>query len=213
MAKSGAQPLKQPLQQRSRLTVQAILKAAIHIFDEFGYAAGTTARIASRAGVSIGSLYQYYPNKDAILTALAEQHLAEGLALSVQLLETLRASEQSLESTLHDIVGHMIRLHEHNPGLHRLLYEEGLLPTALRQTAKQAEQFLIAEVGRCLALRSDVRQADRQIQAYFVVHAIEHFTHRLVIDQAPAEFLQRGKGELVDMLLCYLQLGTTSRST
>ncbi len=107
MAKTRLQPLKQPLQQRSRLTVQAILEAAIQVFDEHGYAAGTTARIAQRAGVSIGSLYQYFPNKDSILTALAGQHLAEGLALSVQLLETLRTTEHSLQSTLHDIVGHI----------------------------------------------------------------------------------------------------------
>ncbi|MBC3920575.1 TetR/AcrR family transcriptional regulator [Undibacterium sp. CY18W] len=205
MSKSRVQPLKQPLQQRSRMTVQAILEAAIHVFDEFGYAAGTTSRIASRAGVSIGSLYQYYPNKDAILTALAEQHLAEGLALSVRLLETLRTTSQPLAPTLDEIVDHMLRLHEHNPGLHRLLYEEGLLPAALRQAARQAEQFLIAEVARCLSLRPDVAIADRQMQAYFVVHAIEHFTHRLVIDQPPPEFQKRGKNELVTMLLRYLQ--------
>ena len=200
------QPLKQPSQQRSRVTVQAILEAAIHVFDEFGYAAGTTSRIASRAGVSIGSLYQYFPNKDSILTALAEQHMAEGLALSVRLLETLRTTTQSLEPVLHDIVGHMIALHENNPGLHRLLYEEGLLPAQLRQTAKQAEQFLIEEVARCLSQRPDIANvADRQMQAYFVVHAIEHFTHRLVIDQTPVEFQLRGKSELVSMLQRYLQ--------
>ncbi|MFZ6873832.1 TetR/AcrR family transcriptional regulator [Undibacterium sp. Di27W] len=201
------QPLKQPLQQRSRMTVQAIMEAAIHIFDEYGYAAGTTSRIASRAGVSIGSLYQYFLSKDAILTALAEQHLAEGLALAIRMLETLRSSQQSLPATLNDIVDHMLALHEHNPGLHRLLYEEGLLPADLRQTARQAEQFLIAEVARCLSLRSDVAaHADRQMQAYFVVHTIEHFTHRLVIDQATAEFQLRGKEELVGMLQRYLQV-------
>ena len=205
MAKSRVQPLKQPLQQRSKMTVDAIMEAAIQVFDEHGYAAGTTARIASRAGVSIGSLYQYFPNKDAILHALAEQHLSEGLTLSVQLLETLRASDLPLSATLQDIVDHMISLHEHNPGLHRLLYEEGLLPASLRQMAKQAEQFLIAEVGRCLSLRTDVRASDRQVQAYFVIHTIEHFTHRLVIDQAPPEFLQQGKDELVMLLLRYLQ--------
>jgi len=206
LTRPNTQPLKQPSQQRSRVTVQAILEAAIHIFDEFGYAAGTTSRIASRAGVSIGSLYQYFPNKDSILTALAEQHLAEGLALSVRLLETLRTTSLGLELVLHDIVGHMITLHENNPGLHRLLYEEGLLPAQLRQTARQAEQFLIEEVARCLSQRADVAVvADRQMQAYFVVHAIEHFTHRLVIDQAPVEFQLRGKSELVGMLQRYLQ--------
>lgn len=86
-----------------------------------------------------------------------------------------------------------------------LLYEEGLLSSSLRQTTRQAEQFLIAEVVRCLSLRSDVQAADRQVQAYFVVHTIEHFTHRLVIDQPPADFRARGKEELVSMLQRYLR--------
>lgn len=74
------EPRKLPKQARSGATVEAILEAAAQIFERRGYAAGTTNRIAERAGVSIGSLYQYFPNEDAILVALVHQHLAEGMA-------------------------------------------------------------------------------------------------------------------------------------
>ncbi|MET7800720.1 TetR/AcrR family transcriptional regulator [Streptomyces decoyicus] len=60
-------PRKQPKQVRGELTRERILVAAAQVFAEYGYAAETTNRIAERAHVSIGSLYQYYPNKDAIL--------------------------------------------------------------------------------------------------------------------------------------------------
>ena len=74
-------PRKQPRQQRAVETRQAILGAAARIFAEYGYAAGTTNRIAEAADLSIGSLYQYFPNKDAILSALTDAHVDAGAAL------------------------------------------------------------------------------------------------------------------------------------
>jgi AcrR family transcriptional regulator len=55
--------------------VERILVAAAHVFDERGYGATTTNDIADEAGVAIGSLYQYFPNKDAILIELTRQHI------------------------------------------------------------------------------------------------------------------------------------------
>ena len=66
---------KTPVQQRSRRTVDKILSAAARILVEDGYSAMTTNDVAAAAGVSIGSLYQYFPNKDALLRALVERHL------------------------------------------------------------------------------------------------------------------------------------------
>ena len=62
---------RKPSQDRSKATCLAILQAAAHILEEEGEAAFTSNRIAERAGVSIGSLYQYFPNKKAVLFALA----------------------------------------------------------------------------------------------------------------------------------------------
>ena len=69
---------KRPRQERSRSTVDVLLRAAAQVFATRGYAATTTNHIAARAGVSIGSLYAYFPSKDALLVALMEAHLAEG---------------------------------------------------------------------------------------------------------------------------------------
>src|SRR3954462_6141325 len=72
------QPRRKPRQVRAELTRQRTLTAAAHVFAEHGYAAGTTNRIAERGRISIGSLYQYFPNKDAILAALLVRHLDRG---------------------------------------------------------------------------------------------------------------------------------------
>jgi AcrR family transcriptional regulator len=67
---------RKPVQARSKETVERILVAAAHVFSERGYAA-TTNQIAEAAGLSIGSLYQYFPDKDALLVALHGRHLEE----------------------------------------------------------------------------------------------------------------------------------------
>ena len=74
-ARTSAEPRKRPRQRRSTETVARMLDAAARIYDERGYRATTTNNVAEEAGVSIGSLYQYFPNKDALLVALADRHL------------------------------------------------------------------------------------------------------------------------------------------
>jgi AcrR family transcriptional regulator len=68
-------PRKNPQQRRSQATVDAILDAAAELFCENGFESATTNAIAERAGVSIGSCYQYFPNKLALLEALRERHI------------------------------------------------------------------------------------------------------------------------------------------
>jgi AcrR family transcriptional regulator len=96
------------------------LDAAAHVFTENGYAAGTTNRIAEQAGISIGSLYQYFPNKDAILRALMDSHLDAGTRL---LSERLSGGlPEKLEDTLRVFVRAAIDNHRDNPRLHRVLF-------------------------------------------------------------------------------------------
>jgi AcrR family transcriptional regulator len=70
-------PRKTPRQARARATRDAILEAAAHIVGRRGLAAFNTNAVAERAGVSIGSLYQYFPNKDALMVALIERQQAQ----------------------------------------------------------------------------------------------------------------------------------------
>jgi AcrR family transcriptional regulator len=68
---------RHPKQARSQQRVDHLLSVAAQVFEEVGYAAATTNAIAARAGVSIGSLYQFFPNKEAIMDALVERYLDE----------------------------------------------------------------------------------------------------------------------------------------
>ena len=71
---------KEPKQARSRETVDVILEAAAQVFERHGYAETTTDQVAERAGVSVGSVYQYFPSKDALLAALVKRFAADAVA-------------------------------------------------------------------------------------------------------------------------------------
>lgn len=70
-----ASPRKHPAQDRSRQTVSAILEATFRVLDDAGADGLTTTRVAEVAGVSVGTLYQYFPNRDALINALLADHL------------------------------------------------------------------------------------------------------------------------------------------
>src|SRR6185436_5530527 len=74
---TAPRPRKRPSQARSHATVDAIVDAAARVLVAGGYGSFTTNRVAARAGVSVGSLYQYFPNKEALLAELKARHIAE----------------------------------------------------------------------------------------------------------------------------------------
>jgi AcrR family transcriptional regulator len=198
--RSGLTPRKLPKQARSEATVEAILEAAAQVFEHRGYAAGTTNRIAARAGVSIGSLYQYFPNKDAILVALVRQHLAEGTATLQPHLEQLHGGT-SFDEALPGIVHAMVTMHAHAPGLHRVLFEETQLPPSLREELFALEDRLVELTADALA--GEV--SDPRLSARVVISAIEGLTHRLVLRPAAGVTTQAIELEIIALVCAYVQ--------
>jgi AcrR family transcriptional regulator len=76
-ALGSLKPRKLPVQARSEVTVLAIFEASIQILLSVGYRKLTTSRVAERAGVSVGTLYQYFPNRQSLIRAVLERYLAE----------------------------------------------------------------------------------------------------------------------------------------
>jgi len=160
--------------------VDAILEAAAQVFERHGYAAGTTNRIAERAGVSIGSLYQYFPNKDAVLVALVRRHVAEGNAALAPRVERLSRGAR-LDDVLAEIVAAMVALHALAPRLHRVLFEETRLPLSLRAELDEFEDRLVDLAAGVLIGELDPPPVDARLSARVLVSAIEGLTHRLVL--------------------------------
>jgi AcrR family transcriptional regulator len=183
--------------------VQAILVAAARVFGAHGYAAGTTNRIAAEAGVSVGSLYEYFPNKDALLVALMESHLADGQAIVERAAAEIMARRPSLRDAVRHLVDAMIDLHARDRALHRVLFEEAPLPPRLRRRLADVERTIAVQVAGHLRAHPEVAVPDVDLAATVVVQAIEALTHKLVVhgDRAARDTLAE---EMVALVTAYL---------
>ena len=180
-ARRAASPRKRPTQERSRETVRAILEAAARIFEQVGVDAATTDRIAERAGISVGSLYQYFPNKDAILVALAHCHLLETAGALAPGLAALDANP-GLEEALLPLVHAVVKLHSVRSRLHALLFSEALPDPALWQAIGAARDAACARVARYLSASPEVRVADPALAARVAFDVLMALAHGFALD-------------------------------
>jgi len=205
----GLRPRKQPRQQRAQRTVEAIVEAAAQVFERDGYARATTDRIAERAGVSIGSLYQYFPGKDALLVALAERHADAGVRRVRALLSAAGGAEQihtvPIGEILQLFVEQLIELHRTQPRLHRLLFVEAPMPKGHHERLSGIEDELASEIATLLRRHPEVRAANLELAAWMLVHVTHGLVHDYIVHPPPTP-VQRSEfvAELVAMLRNYL---------
>jgi AcrR family transcriptional regulator len=191
------EPRRKPQQVRAELTRGRILDAAAHIFTEYGYAAGTTNRIAEAARVSIGSLYQYFPSKDAILAELMLRHIDED-ALAPD------TSGRPLDQVVRGFVRRTIDQHRLDPRLLRIMVEEAPLTPDLLDKLVRYDEKRTTQLRASVADHPDVRVTDLDAAARLAVSAIELVTHNLMAEPNPMdpELLEN---ELVAMVTRYLR--------
>jgi AcrR family transcriptional regulator len=195
-------PRKLPQQDRSKMTVDAILTATTRILTEEGYDTASTNRIAELAGVSIGSLYQYFPNKEALIALLAENHANEMVELVESKLRDLFAAP--IEIVFHDLVKACIAAHAVNPKLHKVLNEQVPRIGKLKQV-ENAEERITALLRVYLERRRDhVKPQNLDLTVFILGRTVESLTHAAVIEHP--EFLRDGQieQEITNLLLSYL---------
>jgi AcrR family transcriptional regulator len=203
-AADRASPRRRPIQARSRATTAAILEAAARVFAEHGYAAGTTNRIAERAGVSVGSLYEYYPNKDAILVALVEAHFRDVGARVAEQVAAVEGQGLPLATLIGRFVDLMVALHRDDPALHRVLFEEAPRPSRVRRMLLDVERALAAAFERLLRASPEVAVPDTALAAHVVVQIVEGLTHRVVLYARSPATVARVRDEIVRVVVGYL---------
>ncbi len=169
-------PRKAPRQDRSRRTVERILDAATRIFDEDGYAGTTTNEIAAVAGVSVGSLYQYFPNKDSILVALARRHVAD---VTTALTALLARTGPDPAAMVEVVVRFLVDQHRHDR-LHRLVAHEAPRTPELVAELDAARALLVESAERLLAGRLPAG-ADGALVASMVVAIVDAAVHDVAI--------------------------------
>jgi AcrR family transcriptional regulator len=150
--------------------------------------------------LSIGSLYQYFPNKDAILRALMEAHADAGAKLLGERLSG--GLPERLDDTLRIFVRATIDNHRDNPRLHRVLFEEAPRAPAFLARLHELEQLSVDATVRLLE-QHPAAHATSRLSARIVVATIESLVHRLIASSDPAD-PQQLEDEIVLLLTGYL---------
>lgn len=206
MANKAPNTRRNPVQARSRQTVTHILDAAAQVFSKVGYADATTTRVAERAGVSVGSLYQYFPNKDALLLALGRRHIDAAHLKLAETLTQLEASSPPICHIVQTLVDAMVDVHLDEPEVHRVLFEECANKSLVSDLKQQSEKALIERLVRLLCNHSEVEVSDPVLAASMFAQATESLCHAFVLHElstvAPRD---RFTAEVTAMMTAYLR--------
>jgi AcrR family transcriptional regulator len=204
--KPFTKPRKYASQGRSRATVDALIEATARILVREGFDKASTNRIAEKAGVSIGSLYQYFPGKEALVVAVMERHNQELMQVVRGALAEVAALP--MKQGVRRLVAAAIQAHRIDPKLHRVLAEQTPRTGKLENIeAFNRENYILFKTY--LEAHSDeFRAVDLGLAAFVCVTSIEALTHTAVLHHSES-FSDEAFEALVDeatrLVVRYLQ--------
>jgi len=193
---------KEPRQARSQATVDAILTATAKVLVRDGYDHASTNRVAEAAGVSVGSLYQYFPTKEALVAALIDRHMNQMTALLETNIDDLKGTPVPVATRA--LVKLMLAAHAQNPRLHKIFAEQvprmGRMSRFYeieRQMTERLRAYLDGHV-------SELRTTNFDLSVFIVVCVVEALTHMTVVDH-PGRFDEEElTDEITSLVLRYV---------
>jgi AcrR family transcriptional regulator len=193
---------KEPRQARARETVEAILTAAARILTSEGFEALTTNRVAAVAGVSVGSLYQYFPNKEALVRALCERH-TQGVRDRIRA-RFAEAWDAPVEAVARAVIQGMVEIRRHEPKLHQELLRLAPSVDGLKEL-HAAEHEAEALLTRFIVSRPELQAPDAAMAAFIICHAVQAVVHGAVLEKPQWLNQDQFVEELVAMVVRYLR--------
>ena len=191
-----------PHQARSRATVEIILDATVRIFESEGAEAATTSRIAEVAGVSVGTLYQYFGNRDAILDALQDREFERATTMMQNVLANPDGA--SHRTIARSVVEGLLGIYRAAPALHRVLAVEGLRITP----AERVQAFDARIVGAIKVFlvnaSPSIRRSDVDAAAFVAYQSVRAAMLAYLIEQPPGVSERALVDELTDLVVRYL---------
>ena len=183
-------------QERARQTIAVVLEATARVLQREGYAGATTNRIAEVAGVSVGTIYQYFADKDQLFDALIRREI-EGLLSVLQ--RIVLNPDATIADSLKRLLQVLVEARPDAPTLYRSLEQ---VPNALfRRRVAEARENVIGWVREFLAShRNEIHVRDLDVAAFIVVAAAEG----VAITASPEFYRARGADELATVFTRYL---------
>lgn len=197
-------PRKMPKQQRSKATVAAIIEATTQLLVEEGFHHLSTNRIAEVAGVSVGSLYQYFPNKEAVVSAVVDEFADR----QFEILATELADfdlDADIDTAVFGLIRSMLEAKKQEPELSKVLFEE-LPPVGQTDVLKDWTQRAVEIVKVTLAMRADeIRPVNLDLAAFVLVTACHGIVHTTVVDRPQLLESNELAEETAQLILRYIK--------
>lgn len=195
-------PRKKPQQRRSHVTIDTIFEATIQVLLANGLDAITTIQIADRAGVSVGSLYQYFPNKNALLAAVVKRHVGEVVDLTIAACNS--AHGKTIGEMCATMMSAFVDAKTRRPEVSRALY----LPSA----AVNADAIVKEQSVRCaeavhdmLITASDARFSQPRVVSRVLIGSIVGPTRAVIEAGGNRGTFERLKRHLTALCVGYLK--------
>lgn len=199
-------PRKLASQERSRLTVDALVQATARILVKEGYDKASTNRIAAVAGVSVGSLYQYFPSKEALVAAVIDRHTQNLMHVVHDALTKVVA--RPIDVAVRELVSVGIDAHRVDPKLHRVLAEQIPRTGRFGNIEVIDRNFQLLVRGYFAAHRDEIDVSDLDVATFICITAVEALTHAAVLHH-PEILTDEKVGTFVDdvtrLILRYLR--------
>lgn len=198
-------PRKDASQERSRATVDALVEATARVLVREGFDKASTNRIAAVAGVSVGSLYQYFPSKEALVAAVIDRHNHDLMQIARS--ELAEVANQPVEKAMRKLVAMAVKAHRADPKLHRVLAEQ--IPRVGRLERMQTfnREYFALFRSYLENHREGIGVDDLDLAAFVCVTVIEALTHNAVLhrpkmlsDDAMDAFIDEGTRLVVGYL-------------
>lgn len=195
-------PRRRPSQGRSMMTFEAILEAAATLFSRDGYEASSTTKIAEFAGVGVGSLYEYFPSKDALAAQLLRRHCDRMLFEFDQTFQ--RSSGQGIERVAGALVDAAHAAYAVDTRLHRVLLEQMGRVSKPHHMSRVSLAIIDLLEKALMECGEPIQRPGIRLAAFMVESVIESLTQRS-IQYAPEVFDTELRNELKVMVTLYLR--------